>query len=56
MKKNGDVEAVAKALHLHKNTIRYRMSRVRELAGDGKSLRFDEQLFVAFQTWELQKL
>ena len=56
VKKNGDVEAVAKALHLHKNTIRYRMSRVRELAGDGKSLRFDEQLFVAFQTWELQKL
>lgn len=56
VKKNGDVEAVAKELHLHKNTIRYRMNKVRELVGDEKNLRFDEQLSVAFRTWEIQKL
>ncbi|MCI8465946.1 MAG: PucR family transcriptional regulator [Lachnospiraceae bacterium] len=56
VRKNGDVEEVAKELHLHRNTIRYRMSRVRELVGDEKDSRFDEQLSVAFRTYELQKL
>ena len=55
VKKNGDVKAVAGELHLHRNTIRYRMNKIRELVGGEGDIRFDEQLFVAFRTWELQK-
>ena len=55
VKKTGDVEAVAGELHLHRNTIRYRMNKIRELVGGERDVRFDEQLFVAFRTWELQK-
>ncbi len=53
VKLNGDVEAVGNRLHLHKNTIRYRMSRIRDMIE--ADARFDEQLSVAFRTWEIQK-
>ena len=53
VKLDGDVEAVGKQLHLHKNTVRYRMNRIKDLIG--VESRFDEQLFVAFRTWEIQK-
>ena len=52
---NRDVERVAGELHLHKNTIRYRMSRVRELIGADGDGQADEQLSVAFRTYELQR-
>lgn len=53
VKLDGDVEAVGNQLHLHKNTVRYRMNRIKDLIG--VESRFDEQLFVAFRTWEIQK-
>ena len=53
VKFDGDVEAVGNQLHLHKNTIRYRMNRIRDMIGADE--RFDEQLSVAFRTWEIQK-
>ncbi len=55
VKLNGDVEQVAAQLHLHKNTIRYRMSRVRELIGADGDARFDEQISIAFRTYEIQR-
>ncbi len=53
VKFDGDVEVVGRKLHLHKNTIRYRMNRVRDIIGAND--RFYEQLLIAFWTWEIQK-
>jgi len=40
----GDIQKTSEALHVHKNTVRYRISRLREiLAGDHEAY-FDEQL------------
>ena len=53
VKLNGDVEQVGNMLHLHKNTIRYRMNRVRELIGADGDTRFDAQISIAFQIYEI---
>ena len=53
---HGDVEETAKKMICHKNTIRYRMSRVQEiLDAEGADKDFYESLFIAVRLYLLNK-
>lgn len=49
----GDINKVAEVLHIHKNTVRYRINKIRELLSMEEDSSFDLQLFVAILTDEL---
>ena len=56
MKKFGNIQEVAETMHLHKNTVRYRINKVRELLDMEEDASFDMQIFMAFMIDELNQL
>ena len=42
-------------MHLHKNTVRYRINKVRELLNMEEESSFDMQIFMAFMIDELNQ-
>lgn len=53
VKAAGDIQLVSEQMHVHKNTIRYRMNRVREILDMEEDPTFMEQISVAFKIYEL---
>ena len=52
---NYDIPLVAERMHMHKNTVRYRIGKAREIMGmDEENSNFEEQLSFAFQ-WQMLK-
>ena len=49
----GDVTRVAEELHLHKNTVRYRVNKVKELLDMEGEVSFNEQMMIAYKIYEL---
>lgn len=47
---------VAEQLHLHKNTVRYRINKVRELLNMEEDGSFEQQIAIAFMVDELKQL
>lgn len=43
---NGSVQAAADALHIHKNTLLYRLNRLYEILGLGEGPSFERELFI----------
>lgn len=56
VKKIGNIQEVAETMHLHKNTVRYRINKVRELLDMEEDASFDMQIFMAFMIDELNQL
>ena len=56
VKKFGNILEVAEAMHLHKNTVRYRINKVRELLNMEEDASFDVQIFMAFMIDELNQI
>lgn len=54
-KSYGNILEVAKQMHLHKNTVRYRLNKVRELLNMEDDPSFDMQIFMAMMIDELNK-
>ncbi|WP_347040374.1 helix-turn-helix domain-containing protein [Glutamicibacter halophytocola] len=54
MNRDGSVGAVAEALGLHRNTVRYRMQQISELSGYDPNVTSDRvQLWIALSALEL---
>ncbi len=49
----GDIQAVSEKMHVHKNTIRYRVNRAREILNMEEDPTFMEQISVAVKIYEL---
>ncbi|MDL2264306.1 PucR family transcriptional regulator [Synergistaceae bacterium OttesenSCG-928-I11] len=53
----GNIQAVASHLDAHENTVRYRIGRIRKIAGfDEDDERFDEQLFTAIKLHRIKSV
>ena len=46
---------VAEQMHLHKNTVRYRVNKVKELLSMEQDSSFAEQMLIAFKIYELSE-
>ena len=55
VKNYGNTLEVAEKMHLHKNTVRYRINKVRELLNMEEESSFDMQIFMAFMIDELNQ-
>lgn len=55
VKYGGDVGIVAEQMHLHKNTVRYRVNKVKELLSMEQDSSFAEQMLIAFKIYELSE-
>ena len=53
IEQSGDIHAVAEKMHVHKNTIRYRINKVRELLNMEEDPTFLEQMSLAVRIYEL---
>ena len=56
VKYHGNIMEVAEQLHLHKNTVRYRINKVRELLNMEEDGSFEQQIAIAFMVDELKQL
>lgn len=55
VKNYGNIQTVADHFFMHKNSIRYRINKVRELTGMEEDSSFDTQIFLAFMIDELKQ-
>lgn len=55
VKNYGNIQKVADDFYMHKNSIRYRINKVRELTGMEEDPSFDTQIFLAFMLDELKQ-
>ena len=55
VKNYGNIQTVADHFFMHKNSIRYRINKVRELTGMEDDSSFDTQIFLAFMIDELKQ-
>lgn len=55
VKSYGNIQMVADHFFMHKNSIRYRINKVRELTGMEDDASFDTQVFLAFMIDELRQ-
>lgn len=55
VKNYGNIQNVADHFFMHKNSIRYRINKVRELTGMEEDASFDTQIFLAFMIDELKQ-
>ena len=53
IEQSGDIHAVSEKMHVHKNTIRYRINKVRELLNMEEDPTFLEQMSLAVRIYEL---
>ncbi len=55
VEKEFDVIETANALHLHKNTVRYRIKKVKEILGIEERARIEEELAIVFRVYAIQR-
>lgn len=55
VRNHANIIEVAERMHLHKNTVRYRINKVKEILGMGESDSFEVQITVAFLVDELNQ-
>ena len=55
VKFHGNIHEVSEAMHLHKNTIRYRINKARELLNMEEDLNFDLEISIAFMLDEINQ-
>ena len=55
VKNYGNIQTVADHFFMHKNSIRYRINKVRDLTGMEDDSSFDTQIFLAFMIDELKQ-
>lgn len=53
VEQSGDLQSVSDKIHVHKNTVRYRINKVRELLGMEDDPTFFEQIAIAVRIYEL---
>ena len=53
VEQSGDLQSVSDKMHIHKNTVRYRINKVRELLGMENEPTFFEQIAIAIRIYEL---
>lgn len=54
---NFDHIKTGKALHIHENTVRYRLNKIKELIPYGKSsLDFQQSIYFLYKVWKIKKL
>lgn len=53
IEQSGDIHAVSEKMHVHKNTIRYRINKVREMLNMEEDPTFLEQMSLAVRIYEL---
>ncbi|MCI8638670.1 MAG: PucR family transcriptional regulator [Coprococcus sp.] len=53
VEQSGDMQSVSDKMHIHKNTVRYRINKARELLGMEDDPTFFEQIAIAIRIYEL---